>query len=521
MNQVEPVDTLIISVGTRQIGWRCQDGVIRSFGADGNISYPRHVDELYQELGIERGNYQEIDEKGQEKTCPWSARDIGKRYYDYCVEWLGGDFSQVELLLDSKIIEKAVKQGLKHIILWGTDQPENVSWFYRRLDTLWLAKLMAGKIRQQYPKLRVDVHTPVIHANDSDAIRQELEVLIIPEILDYFSSSSNREFVLWIQNKGCTPAIASGVEICAAALVRQCRIFNATPNEPEEFFPTLANGARTASYSQDFKLIAMGEYFWSLEKLRVISAWQRGDFGEAQIWLKVHLNRHSCLYKLAGILTLYTNWEMDKFIPEIGNLINSKEVAKIVDGETIKSWQEALNNMKAKDVIKTWESAFLIELALTRKNYTAAFMQFAQTIERLLFIQFTENRWLEKGFVTIPPEKKDLGNKYNPGFTALIKGWCNSRRIGINDKWYKLLDRIREKRNELVHQCQSLNLYDIRRIWNDGGLFPVKLSDNPEVIRDLMFDVLQEVTSKADKVDLNKLLVRNLYHWGLTRISHE
>jgi len=46
------VDTLIITVGTRQVGWRCQDGIIRSFGADGNTGYPPHVQELYQELGI-------------------------------------------------------------------------------------------------------------------------------------------------------------------------------------------------------------------------------------------------------------------------------------------------------------------------------------------------------------------------------------------------------------------------------------------------------------------------------------
>jgi hypothetical protein len=124
------VDTLIITVGTRQVGWCCKDSVIRSFGADGNIGYPHHVNELYQELGIERGKYEEY-----EKTYPWSARDIGKRYYEYCVEWLGGDFSQVELLLDQKIIETGIKKGLKHIILWGTDQPEAVSWFYRRLDT--------------------------------------------------------------------------------------------------------------------------------------------------------------------------------------------------------------------------------------------------------------------------------------------------------------------------------------------------------------------------------------------------
>ena len=139
--KLKRVDTLIITVGTRQVGWRCHDGSIRSFGADGNIGYPPHVQELYKELGIERGYYQEKD-----KLYPWSARDLGQKYYEHCVHWLDSNFSHVELLLDNEIIETGVKQGLKHIILWGTDQPVTVSWFYRRLDTLWLAKLIEGKM---------------------------------------------------------------------------------------------------------------------------------------------------------------------------------------------------------------------------------------------------------------------------------------------------------------------------------------------------------------------------------------
>ena len=74
-NNTNQVSTLIITVGTRQIGWRCQDGIIRSFGADGNISYPPHINELYQELGIERGKHQDedgktyFDRKSYDKDC--------------------------------------------------------------------------------------------------------------------------------------------------------------------------------------------------------------------------------------------------------------------------------------------------------------------------------------------------------------------------------------------------------------------------------------------------------------------
>ena len=30
------IDTLIITVGTRQIGWQCDDGIVRCFGTDGD-----------------------------------------------------------------------------------------------------------------------------------------------------------------------------------------------------------------------------------------------------------------------------------------------------------------------------------------------------------------------------------------------------------------------------------------------------------------------------------------------------
>ncbi len=513
--QSEPshIDTLIITVGTRQVGWLCKDGIIRSFGADGNISYPCHVDELYQELDIERGFHQQKD-----KTYPWSAQDLGKRYYDYCVDWLGGDFSQVVLVLDQTIIEEGIKRGLKHIILWGTDQPETVSWFYRRLDTLWLAQLMASKIKAIYPQVKVDVHAPKISANDSEAIREELEKLVLLEALNFFSPTGDKELVLWIQNKGCTPAIASGVEICAAALVRQCQVFNACPAEPDIFFETLPNGAIAACPSQSFKLIPMGDYFWPLERLRVISAWQRGDFVEAQVWLKLHQSRHKVLYKLAGILAYYTNWETAKFLRLIEDWLRSKDLAQVVEAEQIKRWQEQLNSMKLSDLIKAWESSFLIELPLFRQNYTAAFVQFAQTLERLLYIECGSHHWVEKGFVTPPSHLQHLGNAYQPGLGGLIEGWYKFRNLRPDNKWYELLDRIRNQRNQAIHSADSVTLPRIRSIWTEGGLFSVTHSENPEVVKGLMLDVLKQVSAVSDT---EKLLVRSLYQWGLKLLRSE
>ncbi|MBD2135107.1 hypothetical protein H6F47_22485 [Sphaerospermopsis sp. FACHB-1094] len=498
-NNTDKVSTLIITVGTRQIGWRCQDGIIRSFGADGNIGYPAHVNELYQELGIERGNHQEGD-----KTYPWSGRDLGKRYYDHCQEWLGGDFSNVELLLDKIIIETAVTQGLKHIILWATDQPEDVSWFYRRLDTLYLAELIKGKIKSLFPDIRVDVHAPKINANDTLAIREELEQLVLKEALDAFYPQKNEEFTLWIQNKGCAPAVASCVEICAAALVRQCKVYNASPDEPLEFFSQLDNGLKTANHSQSFQLIPMGEYFWSLEKLRIISAWERGDFSEAQIWLAVHQNRHSALSKLAGFLAKYSNGESSKeFYQNLKDWVGSKDVSKLVDAEQIETWKVRLQKLQNDKITNLWESTLILELTLNRENYTTAFIQFVQILEKLLYLQSINQTWYTKGWI---PKDKD-----EPTLAELMQGWCQYKRYSQDSKWSKVLYDIRQNRNLIIHKGESITPRKIRAIWANND-FPVKYPETPEIIKNLMMELLKEISTPPN---FHNLLMRSLYQWGL------
>ncbi|MBE9231674.1 hypothetical protein IQ231_08220 [Cuspidothrix issatschenkoi LEGE 03284] len=497
------VSTLIITVGTRQIGWRCKDGVIRSFGADGNISYPPHINELYQELGIERGKHQ--DEDG--KTYPWSGRDLGKRYYDYCQEWLGGDFSNVELLLDKTVIEGGVKQGLKHIILWGTDQPESITWNFRRLDTLWLAELMKGKIKSLFPDVRVDVHAPKINAGNSDEIREELEQLVLKEAIN---ANKNQEFILWIQTKGCTPVIASNVEICAAALVRQYQVFNASPDEPKEFFTTLENGLVTANHSQSFQAITMSEYFWALEKVKIKSAWERGDFSEAQIWLKVHESRHSVLYKLAGFLAQYSNWESNKdFYQKLKDWIGCNDVSKITESEKIINWKTQLQKIQTDDLSKLWESTIILELSLKRENYTTAFIQFVQILERLLYIQSIAQNWTAKGWI--------VSNKDEPGLAELMQGWCLYKKIHQDNKWSKLLKAIRIKRNEIIHKGESITSTKIGNIWANNNFSGVYIPTTSENIKKLMTDTFKEISAPPN---LNNLLMRSLYQWGLNYLEN-
>ncbi|MBD2139420.1 hypothetical protein H6F32_18045 [Anabaena sp. FACHB-1237] len=505
-NKTNKVSTLIITVGTRQIGWRCQDGIIRSFGADGNISYPPHINELYQELGIERGKYQ--DEDG--KTYLWSGRDLGKRYYDYCQEWLGGDFSNVELLLDKIIIETAVIQGLKHIILWATDQPDNVSWFYRRLDTLYLAELMKAKIKSLFPDIRVDVHAPKINANDTLAIREELEQLVLKEALDAFSPQKNEEFILWIQNKGCAPAVASCVEICAAALVRQCKVYNASPDEPKEFFSQLDSGLTTANHAQSFQLITMGEYFWALEKVKIKSAWERGDFSEAQIWLKVHENHHLVLSKLAGFLAKYSNGESsNQFYQNLKDWIGSNDVNKLVIPEQIITWKTQLQKLQNDKITNLWESTLTLELTLTRENYTTAFIQFVQILEQLLYLQSINQTWYTKGWT--------VKDKNEPTLAELMQGWCLYNKFKEDNKWSKLMSDIRKKRNKIIHEGESVNANQVGNIWANNRFDGVKIPTTPEVLKKLMMELLKEISFPPN---FNNLLMRSLYQWGIEYLEN-
>jgi len=513
------VDTLIITVGTRQIGWRCADGIVRCFGADGDKGAPPHIDELYKEQGIERRYHQDGD-----STSRYGVRDLGERYFNYCQDSLRGDFSKVELLLDHKIIADSIPLGLKHIILWGTNQPESVSWNFRRSDTLWLAELMAQKIQAKWSNVKVDVLKPILHANNSEQIRLELEERILPGVLQPLSQQlAGNEFVLAIENTGCAPAIAQGLEICAAALVRQCQVLNLSPIEPTPLYQDSALGFRTAQTAQKFQFISVGDYFWPLERLRVISAWERGDFREAEIWLTSHQTRYEgLLYKLAGQLALSTNWEISKFLENkdkngnekgIGSWLQLDALEKWVKAPQLEIWKKQVQITLTCDFTQAWESSFLIYLQLHRENYTTAFMLFAQTLERLLYIYAKKDNWVKKGLVDFPVGY--VGNRNEPSFFLLIQTWCQLKHLDSHNKWSQLLHRIREKRNEVVHNAKPITPGQVKALWSDNSLFNITITGNhTKDIMQLMTDVLKEVCHPTWDIPKQPLL-RSLYEWGL------
>jgi len=503
------------------VGWRCSDGAVRSLGADGRNVPPPHVNELYELLGVERRYH---DENKPDRNNMWNIRDLGERFYQHCQGELNGDFSNIELLLDRKIIDDLSNKDLKHIILWATDQPENVSWQYRRYDTFWLAKLMEGKIKNTYPDVNVDILHPVVHANNTGAIREELEGFILPWTLAKLRELpiENEQSVLAIENKGSTPAIAQGLIVCVAALARQCQVIIYEPKEPDPLYKSFADGVMSVGTAVEYESFTISEYLWPLERSRVIDAWKQGNFSEAQLLLNSHQIRYRFLHQLAGYLAISSNWEISSFI-ENKNLENgwlrSKDVSQNASSEKVQKWRDRLLEVRQDDYAKIWESTFFIYILLRGQNYTAAFFQFAQTLERLLYVKSKKDDWFGKGLIEVPPEYQR--ENYNPGFKQLIDALFYSpkpKKKGLN---HLLLDSIRETRNDLIHQAEPISLDRLLKVWSDLS-WPIDFSggDRELAILNRMQETMEIVTRTSDSV-WNETMLFSLYQWGLEVLEAE
>jgi len=487
LNYKLTMKTLIITVGTRQIGWRCQDNIIRCFGTDGFRGEPKHTDELYKEIGLKR-------ESHENESFPWSVRDLAERYYSHCKVNLNQDFSAVELLIDQEIINEQVKQGLNHVMLWATNQPDSVSWQYRRLDTLWLARLMQEKIHQDFPTIKVDVFEPSFDISKTESIREELQGYILEYLQEKVLNSEDNEFNLLIENKGASPSIAENLVIYAAGLVRQYPVYILTPQEPEPFYETKENEVMSCKFSEVYKTISMEKYFWPLEKLRIISAWKRGDFSEAKIWLESHRENYEILYKLAQWLVLATNREKEQFINNIGNWITSNLSRKYISQNVRDDWKEKLNNIREDSYWKLWEDTFIIESLLLRDNYTNAYIIFSQILESYLSLR-CQNLSL-----------------CQPNLETLVNEW--TKLTNADKNWVDLLHELRKKRNDIIHKQESITFESFKSLWRRNG-FPVdKINKNQNLIN-LIIPTLQKVCGSKNTPPPDTLL-SSLSQWGLT-----
>ncbi|AFZ24612.1 hypothetical protein Cylst_2393 [Cylindrospermum stagnale PCC 7417] len=68
----------------------------------------------------------------------------------------------------------------------------------------------------------------------------------------------------------------------------------------------------------------------------------------------------------------------------------------------------------------------------------------------------------------------------------------------------------------MIHEGAAVRLSDIRSMWADDGLFLVRYPETPKVAKDLMIDVIKEVSTPPN---LDQLLVRSLDQWGLEVLS--
>jgi len=506
--------TLIITVGTRQVGWHCRDGVVRSLGADGDRGHPPHVDELYAELGQKRG-YHSDDPKSEFR---YSVRDLGERFYHQCVS--AQDFSPVELLLDGVILAEAVPQGLNRIVLWGTNQPDSVSWYFRREDTLWLAELMAGKIRQDYPPVEVTVWAPLVAVNDVNGIRRTIEAFLVESVKGYLTQYPDDPLTLQIQTKGSAPQIANALEICAAALLRQCMVEQVVPQEPSPMFEEMGETVRQVRSATTFSRSNFGEYFWPVERERILSAWERGDFTEAKVWLETHRDRRQALYELAGYLALASNWQTEEALKKLRSWVGTKTAKQLIPVNMrlpIKNHIEQICATQPisqqKQFLKIWESTFLIWLELRRHHISIAFVYFSQTLERLLFLRYKTEDWIDKGYIQLPPEKQSWGKNYKPGFGELRLAWQKMHGLDDQAPIMQTLNRLNELRNSAVHRGESLTLADLK-----SKLFPGMANPNSETVYLAMEELLQEVCMTDWQIPEQPVL-RSLYQWGLDSLA--
>ena len=486
--------TLIITVGTRQLGWRCQDGIIRSLGADGTSNHPPHIAELYQqELKSSRSHH--------DKTAPdetgWGTRHLGEQLHQRCLTQQ--DFSPVVPLLDEAIITAEANQCLDHIVLWGTNQPESVPWKYRRLDTLWLAQLMKGHLIQRWPHLTIEAWCPILAANHTDPIRQQADAFLTNHL-----QIRQENLTLLIQTKGAVPAIANTLDICAAALTRQCIVKQVIPVEPAELFSRVAQG-RQANSATTFESININTYFWPMERSRILSAWERGDFTEAKLWLSSHKEDYGALYHLADMLAIANNWQLIDALRKIRkHWLLGHNLNKIVSPQQQIEWQQQLAlrlpkvNTSQSRFLQTWETTWFIELALQRHHTTAAFMQFAQTLERLLYLQHSKQ-----------PASASAHASKHAGFYTLIASWCQTNAIAPQSPLAKQLHKIREKRNKLIHSGQSVPARELEQLF----------SYQPEdTVLESMIALLNTLRSSSWEIPQMPLL-KSLALWGQAQLK--
>jgi hypothetical protein len=501
--QLDRIDALLIPVSSGQVGWRCQDGTVRCLETKVADESDDREDSLSRELGMES-----VDLSSSESEKSWNW---GERFYKYCTDSLGGDFSAVELLADESLVNDCIRSGLKRLILWAIDSQEG----------LWLAWLMWGKIRQNWHQLvEVNVLSPIetIGTSEVERLQYLLETKILPFALqDLIEADDPDRFVLAIRTFDREKTISTALDRCAVFLSRQCRVLSL--NTLDSTTPETELPDRSSKPTTHYQVSMLGDYGWSLDRLRTIAAWQRGWFGDAVIRLSAHPHLYGgLLYELAKRLHLLNRGETHLFVCDrnegIESWLQSSDLTQVVKLDEIEQWREKLAYLRTHSYAEVWEAMFAVERLLQQGSYTRGFLHFAQTLEQLLYLQYKSQDWLTQGWVPALERPKLTPNNYQPGIKQLISAWCKATRQDKQGSIYRLFDRIGNTRNAILHYGGAIPFDDLLLVWSTSGM-PIEFT-RPQYLG-LMARMRETLTLSCDRTWKipEPTLGQSLSEWGL------
>lgn len=485
---------LIITVGNRQIGWQCQDGQIRCLSTTAKPATPEAdpVARLYTELAATRppGNY--------------VVRHLGELLYHQCQGTQ--DFSPVQLLMDQQIIEDLVNDQLDTIWLVATDQSDAR---YQAGDTLWLAKLMTGKIQQTWPHLHLQTWLLPCNPTDTEAICDYYSTTLLDCLAK--ATTTQPDLNLYLQTKGSTPQMTSGLEICAVTLSRGLQVLRIIPEEPNK---DSLDGI--AFFSSNFKSPQpLSQYFLPIEKPKIISAWERGDFGEAKVWLESHKIKYAAIYQLADLLASSTHQDLRAVLKQLNktwlNPQHNKQLNDGVSAQDLSLWKgyRSLKPSK-KSADSIWESSFLIPIYSRADRWTDAFFIMAQTLERLLHRLYSRDKWQDQINEDQTPwivlVKNSEGKFHKPTFQDLLGVWAKHYGQAAYETAFKT---IRNKRNNIAHDAAAVSPNDLEPAWQKVG-WPIAPREQ------MLLAPLKPIAQQLNLPD--HPLLGLLYDWGLEQL---
>ncbi len=153
----------------------------------------------------------------------------------------------------------------------------------------------------------------------------------------------------------------------------------------------------------------------------------------------------------------------------------------------------------------------MIDLSLQQENYTLAFMQFAQMLERLLFWQCEQKNWRTQGYLSESEELLQKGNYRDPTLGVLWQAWAKVEQRSPDDSFVKKLANVNEYRNGVVHCNRAISLEELTKLAN------VSLEASPQEIHQGLLEMLRQVLNQDQQ--LQKGVARSLYEWGLERLQ--